>query len=154
MSDREEYDRCIARGTHNERHGACVECGFEYRDFPEEEAEEARQRQLAEHEEITEVIDTSFLERRTNQLANDDSWLRESKAPYDWARESLPYIPITVSVVHDGTNKTQIAIERIQDSGAHVTVWDRPRGLRAAYLGCRSRLRRLSRKLHGDSGRA
>ncbi len=32
-----EYSRCLARGTHNEREGQCVECGYDYRDFADAE---------------------------------------------------------------------------------------------------------------------
>lgn len=35
MDEREEYERCKDRGTHNEKHSQCVECGYEYSDFPE-----------------------------------------------------------------------------------------------------------------------
>lgn len=31
--DRFEYERCKDRGTHNERNGHCVECGFDRSDF-------------------------------------------------------------------------------------------------------------------------
>lgn len=34
QSDEWIYARCKDRGTHNERHGACVECGFDASDFP------------------------------------------------------------------------------------------------------------------------
>lgn len=32
-SEEWNYARCKDRGTHNERHGACVECGFQAGDF-------------------------------------------------------------------------------------------------------------------------
>lgn len=33
IRERDEYMRCIERGTHNERRGPCVECGHDCYDF-------------------------------------------------------------------------------------------------------------------------
>lgn len=102
--------------------------------------------------------------------------IRGGKRPYNWAEESQAAIAaheeeteivyqgdfegeskvtifskptFTVSIVHDGTNRCQAGIERVQAGGAHVTVWNQPRGLRARYLGYRSTLRRWSRRIQG-----